>query len=66
MMGRFKKIVKIISLVFVILVASAGVGISGGVPMLSMNKKEEKVLHSIEFLDAIKDNQESELLDVFE
>ncbi len=50
-MQFLKKIFKICSLIFLILFASIGVGLAGGVPIVASSRKENKMLPPMELVD---------------
>lgn len=65
-MKLFKKVAKYSALFLVILFLSIGVGAAGGIGFISSNKKEDKIFPDTELLNVIDENNNSEILDVFE
>ncbi len=64
-MKNFRKILKIFSLACVILLASIGVGIAGGIPTAMGNRKQEDGSEvRIELFEEKGEEQEMEILDV--
>ncbi len=54
-MRNLKKILKISGLIILIVFACLGIGIAGGIPISSSNRKEDKQEIKIELLDTKED-----------
>ncbi|MEO5911249.1 MAG: hypothetical protein ABIP95_10200 [Pelobium sp.] len=54
-MKRFKKTLRLLGLVVLIVLACLGIGIGGGVPVPPSNKKENTIEINVELLDADQD-----------
>jgi hypothetical protein len=54
-MKSFKKTLKLLGLVLLIVLASFGIGIAGGVPIPSSKRKEDTIEISIELLESNED-----------
>jgi hypothetical protein len=64
-MKRFKRILKLGGLMLLIILASLGFGIGGGVPVPAIKRKEELNPIKVEMLEIKKDKSESNLVDLF-
>ena len=54
-MERFKNILKLSALVLLIVLASVGIGMAGGVPMPSSNKRKDITDIKVELVEAKED-----------
>ena len=61
-MKSFKKTFKLLGLVFLIVLASVGIGFGGGIPIPSSNKREDTIAIKIELVESNKD--ETKLIEV--
>ena len=62
-MKDFKKTIRLFGLVVLIVLASLGIGICGGIPIPTSNRKEDSVKIKIEVVESKEDDKpESELL----
>lgn len=59
LMRKFKRALRLIGLIFLLLLASMGVGLIGGVPIQPIRKKEDVIEAIIEMDNASKEDQES-------
>ena len=59
-MTRIKKILRIIGLIIFLSLASAGVGILGGVPITTRSRKEEGLDEKIELVESRGDEDKSD------
>lgn len=50
-MKRFKKILKLLGLVLLIVLASVGIGLGGGVPIPPSNKKKDSIEINVELVE---------------
>ncbi len=57
-MNRFKRLVRRILLICLIVLASIGIGLTGGIPIPSFGKREDKQEINNEVLDAGEEDQE--------
>lgn len=57
-MKRFKKILRLLGLVVLIILASIGIGFGGGVPIRPSNKKEDTLEIKVELLKSNEDKTE--------
>ena len=55
-MERFKNILKLSALVLLIVLASVGIGMAGGVPIPSSNKRKDSTDLKIELVESNEDN----------
>ena len=55
-MERFKNILKLSALVLLIVLASVGIGMAGGVPIPSSNKRKDSTDLKIELVESNVDN----------
>ena len=57
-MKRFKKALKLLALVFLIVLAVFGIGLSGGIPILQSNKRGDKTEINIELFEPEENEKE--------
>lgn len=60
-MKFFKKTGRVIRLLCFIVLATVGIGLSGGIPMTMSNRKENNQPITIELVEEIEEKEESEL-----
>ena len=63
-MKRFKKILKLLGLVCLIVLASVGIGITGGIPIPSSKKKENNIEIKIELVESTEDKTKLDQFDI--
>lgn len=61
-MKSFKKTLKLLGLVFLIVLASVGIGFGGGIPIPSSNKREGTMVINVELVQSNED--ETKLIEV--
>lgn len=54
-MKSFKKILRLLGLVLLIVLASVGIGFGGGVPIPTSNKKEDTIEIKVELVESNED-----------
>jgi hypothetical protein len=57
-MKSFKKALKLLGLVLLIVLASVGLGIGGGIPISPSNKKEDTIEIKVELVESKEDKTE--------
>ncbi|MCU4175800.1 hypothetical protein [Carboxylicivirga sp. N1Y90] len=60
-MTNYKKVLRVVALVLLILLATLGIGISGGIPVSSSGKKEDTIEVKSELLDNKEESEETVL-----
>lgn len=63
-MKHFKKTLKLLGLVILIVLTSFGVGLVGGVPVSSSNKKEDTIHITIELVETDEDKTTLNVFDI--
>ena len=63
-MKNLKKLLKIAGLVLLIVLACFGIGIAGGIPVSSANRKEDKAQIKIELLDTKDETTTNEAFEI--
>lgn len=59
-MTNFKRVLRIAALVLLILLATLGIGISGGIPLSSSGKKEDTIEVKSEQIHSTDESEENE------
>jgi len=62
-MDYIKKVIKIISVIFIILLSSVGAGITGGIPPVSGNRKQDKVDYKMELFEEKEEGKEMQFFE---
>jgi len=58
-MNRFKRLLRRLLLICLIVLASIGIGLTGGIPIPSFGKREDKQEINKEVLEAAEEDEES-------
>jgi len=59
-MQRFKRLMRLLIFLVFILLASVGVGLSGGIPIKSLNVRRDPQEEKIELIDQNEENEEND------
>ena len=63
-MKRFKKMLRLLGLIVLLVLATVGIGIGGGVPVRSANRKENTIEITTDELENGEDKKEISQLDI--
>ncbi len=63
-MKRFKKTLRLLGFILLIVLASVGIGLGGGVPIPPANKKKDTIEIKVEMLESVDDKTKSEQFDI--
>jgi hypothetical protein len=57
-MKNFKRIFRLLTLVFFMVLAMVGVGLGGGIPIPSSNRREDTIVIKVELVESEEDQKE--------